>query len=96
MGVHRTELGTLARAVHSLIDRQRGQRLMRRQRPHEHLTTACRARPPVTQIRDDRPAHVDRERHPVIAAALADDEQLARAPVDVIQRQADDLAAAQP
>jgi hypothetical protein len=39
----------------------------------------------VHQICGERLADVDGQRHPILAAALATHEQLARAPVDVLE-----------
>jgi hypothetical protein len=71
------------------------QALVRRSGPGEH-EPAVAVRPAVAQPRDDRLADVDRERQPLLAAALAADHEFARAPVDVLQSQRGDLADAQP
>jgi hypothetical protein len=50
----------------------------------------------VLEPRRDRLADVDRERQPLLAAALAADDQLACAPVDVLKSQPGDLSDALP
>ena len=63
---------------------------------HEHRAVQRARRPPATQIAGQRAADIDRQGQPIIAVALAIDHHLAGTPVDVIERQAGDLAAAQP
>ena len=61
-------------------------RLERGPGAQEHLPPIAR-RPPAPQVGGDRLADVGGQRQPVLAAALAAHDQLARAPVDVIKRQ---------
>ena len=46
------------------------------------------ARRPALQIADDRLADIDRQRQPLVPAALAADDELAGAPVDVVELRA--------
>ena len=87
--------GAPARAADRRGDRPGRDRRIRSPGLQEHLPPIAR-RPPAPQVRGDRLAHISRQRQPVLATALAADHELTSAPVDVIKRQAGDLAAAQP
>jgi hypothetical protein len=87
--------GSSARAAHGRGDGAGRQRPDRRPRPQEHLPPTAGRAPP-TRVAGDRVADVGGQRQPVLAPTLAMDKQFPPAPVDVIQRQGGDLAAAQP
>jgi hypothetical protein len=66
----------------------------RRQRAEEEVPVLA-GRPTVLQIRGDRSADVDGQRHQALPSTLATNPQLRLVPVDVVQCQPDDLAGAQ-
>ncbi len=76
-------------------DPARRQPVMRRADAHEHRSVLRGRGTPFTQVPDDRDPDVMRQRQPFRPRALATHDQLTRAPVDVLQRQAGDLAGAQ-
>jgi hypothetical protein len=66
-----------------------------RPRAREHKP-AMAVGAPVAKPGSDRLADIDRERQPLVTTALAGDNQLARAPVQILKPQRGDLANAHP
>ena len=93
---HLAESGALAGRHDDLRDPGRGQRRSRRPHSHEHLSRHDVAGTAVTQIRGQRFADIAWQRQPLNPRSLATHQQLAGAPLDVVQPQPSDLAAAHP
>ena len=90
------DLGPLERVAHDRADAVRSlqQTADRRHRAKEEVPVLA-GRPAVLQIRGDGSADIGGQRQQALPAALAADAQLRLVPVDIVQRQPDDLAGAQ-
>ena len=84
-----------ARALHHIADVPRRDPRQRRVRVQEHRS-AEPARAAVTQVVGQRLTSIRCQRQPIDPGTLAANHQLARPPVDVLEVQPGDLAAAQP
>jgi hypothetical protein len=93
---NRAELGALGRCCDHPSDRARTHAVVRCERSHEHSSVQSASWSPTPQVAGQRDANIGRQRQTLIPARLAVDQDLAGAPVNVINRQRSDLAAPQP
>jgi len=91
------DLGLLKCVAHDRADAARSleQSADRRHRAKEEVPVLA-GRPAVMQVRGDGGADIGRQRQQALPAALAADAQLRLVPIDIVQRQPDDLAGPQP
>ena len=94
--IHRAQPGAFRRGRHRLGHPTRADPAVRGPDPDEQPAIQRLRRSPPLQIVNDRPPDITRQRHPIKSTALPGDGEFAAAPIDVVQTQARDLAAAQP
>jgi len=95
MGADGPKPGALCRGRHHAADRTWTHRAMRSERSHENRPVKRAGRSTTTQIAGQRAADVDRQRQAIVAVSLAVDQELAGTPIDVIEHETRNLAAAQ-